>query len=402
MSQDTIPLEVIYNPLDSYTHKNFYDSSSVHNPPPPPQSKKPKKKSHSCCARACICLWTLFVLFSLIMFFATLTVGYFKLRGCFHSEHYEFTELFTSASYVKEIRFEVVTGAVIFDTHDRDDIVVKLYKSARESYLLEDIDANVAVQNGVLTIHSYSPAFDFSECHFSYIEVIFPYTMTSPIDITGTVRAGFVELSYLINLGDVNLNVELGAIEVDGVNANTFDAQTGLGYIDATALYAVKRAEFIVDTGFARTRYITTPQLEVVTKYGTSMNVESYTDEAIVYSRYGYATLLRPSHLTANKDQILSVGTFYGKSIASYEQLYNVEFEVSGKYGERTVAYENTCEVNEESGYNKLKGTCSLYTFEPITKLSVSSIYGNSLFVQNAADEDSLNNYPEAENKMLD
>mgnify|MGYP005864584447 CR=1 FL=1 len=318
------------------------------------------------------------------------------------------TELIASPADIKEISFDVVTGGVLFGTHDEDNIIVKVYRSAREEDGLEDIDANVNLdKNGVVSITSFSPAFEFSSCQFSYVEVLFPSDLTkqiNPVKVTGQVNAGFVELGFLSNLGEVQLNVDLGGIEIDGVNADSIEVQNGLGYIDAKAIFALKHAKFAVQTGSVRTHYITTPEFEALTEYGTSWNIETYTDKATVHTEYGYATMLRPTHFTVNQDQSVSVSTLYGKSLVSYDLMYDVEFNVDGEYGEHIVVYDNECELDEEQEEEDpaaLIGTCPFETFEPVTQVKVFTTYGHSSFLQNEPDTEDLQYYPESDDIIL-
>jgi hypothetical protein len=304
------------------------------------------------------------------------------------------TELITSPSNVKEIQFNVVTGSVIFGVHDGDNIVVNLYTSAREAVLLDDIDAKVHVKDHVLYIESKSPAFDYDTCQYAYIEVLFPEDITkqTEVSISGKMTAGYVGASILSNLGHVAINVSLGVVEMEGLNAESLTIEAGLGYIWAGSIWTSSNSLFTVGTGSINTQFISSPVFKSEIEYGCNWNTDITANDASVKTAYGYSTLLRPSHFTGGSDQVVKVHTHYGKSIATYQNVYNLDFHISNGHGQSTIVFDNQeCALEESEKENVLVGTCpSEVSLSQTSSIKVNTCFGESILVQEEPDFDML------------
>jgi len=333
---------------------------------------------------------SMFILMTLVITMIGTVHGYYKLKGCFASEHYEIEELFTDLSNIDQIKFDLVTAGDVFSNLDSDQLIVKFYHSARESYLLEEMVGGMAIVDRVLYIEDQTPAFDLSSCQYTFVEILVPSDVTiqssnEPLSVTGSVQVGYVGTYSLSNLGNVNINVNVGYIDFGLVNANSITATAGLGMIYADTLWSEDLANFEVNTGSIRTQSIMTENFVSTAYYGTSWNVDIQADQAFVHTVFGYASLLRPTHFTADTNQEVTVGSHYGKSIATYDQFYNVNFNVKSGKGKLDMKYDDSCKLEEQSS-NSLSGTCSFQAMEPITTVTVTVDHGSSVFIQTKPD----------------
>ena len=330
-----------------------------------------------------------------IMSMVAMVHHYNEYQGCFNSPHFKLTELLTAPSNVKEINFNVVTGSVVFGVHDGDEIVVNLYLYAREALLLEDMDGKVRVEDHTIYIDSVSPAFNYGSCQYSYIEVLFPEEIskqTNEVHITGNMKAGYVGAELLSNLGNVHINVEVGVVEMEGINAESMNVETGLGAIWIGSVWSAKSTKFSVGTGSVSTEYISTPVFETSVTHGYNWNTDITADEATVTTSFGYSGLLGPSHFTTGTDQTVMVQTYYGQSLAVYENWYNLDFTVGNGVGQATVVFDNDeCELEEKEELNVLLGVCPAeIELEPRSSITINTFFGDSYLFQAEADWDML------------
>jgi hypothetical protein len=319
---------------------------------------------------------------------------YYSFKGCFNSNHFEMEELITDIESIKQINFDLVTAGVVFDTHDGDELIVKFFHSAREAYLLDEMVGGMAIIDGVLYIKDNTPSFEFSTCQYTYVEILFPADVkiqsdADPISITGSVKVGYVGSYFLSNIADISINVDVGMIDMEAVNANSVAASTGLGAIFAENVWSEEYAKFVVNTGSVNTHSIMTPQFSAKTNYGTSWNTDIQADKATVHAEYGYSTLLRPTHFSASTNQEIEVTAHYGKALASYDQFYNVQFNLISGQGHVDMMYDDACEL-EDSTSTSLLGMCSFDAMEPITTVTVQVCHGNGHFIQTEPDFDEL------------
>jgi len=263
--------------------------------------------------------------------------------------------------------------------------------------LLDEMSGTLGVCDGELVIQDSSPAFDFSGCQYSYVEILFPVNYivsedSEPISITGRINAGYFGGSF-INMGDLDISVDLGMIDLEEIKASSVEASTEVGAIFAEEIFSDKSAKFYVHTGSINTHKIKSPMFTSKTKYGTTWNTDIKADKANVHAKYGYSTLLRPTHFTANTNQEIEVYSFYGKSLASYDQCYNLLFgvEVTEK-GHIDVSYDDECEVVDSKGNPIFQhlGLCEYDLMEPTTTMYVHTTFGKANFVQNEPDVDEL------------
>jgi len=257
------------------------------------------------------------------------------------------------------------------------------------------MEGKVHVKDHVLYIESVSPAFDYDSCQYSYIEVLFPEDVTKQIheiSITGNVKAGYIGAESLSNLGHVKLNVDLGLVEIEGINAESLSVDAGLGAIWAGSIWTAGHSKFSVGTGSVDTQFITSSVFESSIEYGCNMNSDISADEASVKTTYGYATLLRPSHYTQGSDQTVTVQTHYGKSLASYHNIYNLNFQVGNGVGQSTVVFENDeCELTETEKTNLLLGVCpSELSVSQTSTLKVNTCFGDSYLIQVEVDPEMM------------
>jgi len=387
-------LQVIYNRLEpsqaSYSNLPLESSAEVSNNVP---TLKKKRSVHPC-ARLCVCMWGLFVISTLVLTMLGSIHWYYSVKGCTNSPHFEMEELITDIETVKQINFDLVTAGVVFDTHEGDELIVKFYHSAREAYLLDEMEGGMAVIDNVLYIKDNTPAFEFSTCQYTYVEVLFPADVkiqsdADPISITGSVKVGYVGSYYLSNIGDLDIKVNVGIIDMEAVNANSVAVSAGLGAIFAENIWSEVFAKFVVNTGSVNSHSIMTPQFSAKTNYGTSWNTDIQADKATVHAEYGYSTLLRPTHFSASTNQEIEVTAHYGKALASYDQFYNVQFNLKSGQGHVDIMFDDACEIGDTTE-SSLLGMCTFDAMEPVTTVTVQVCHGNGHFIQTEPDFDEL------------
>jgi len=390
-----IPLQVFYSKLDNPSkHSEAYAQAVSLEEISKEEAPKRRIRNLHPCARLCMCLWFTFVITSLVLTLIGTIHFYYSYQGCFESEHFEMEKLITELDNIDQISFDLVTAGIEFGTHDGDKLIVNFYHSAREKYLLEEMVGGMSIIDRVLYINDVTPSFDYNTCQYTYIEVLFPsdvsvQTSDKAISIIGTVQVGYVATGFLSNVGDINVDVKVGFVDLEVLNAKSVVANTGLGLIFAESVWSAESVVLNVNTGSVRTQSIVSPLFEANAVYGTSWNVDIQADFAMAHTNYGYATLLRPTHFSANTNQVVSVDVHYGRALASYDQFYNVEFNLQSGIGHVDMSYDDDCELADTTS-TSLLGTCSFEAMEPTTTVTVSVTYGVGRFIQTEPDFDSL------------
>jgi len=344
-------------------------------------------------ARLCIFLWGFFITTSLLICLIGSVYWYYNLKGCIRSDVFEMEELVISFNEIDQINFDLVTAGVVFGTHDGENLVVKFYHSAREAYLLEEMVGGMAVIDRVLVIKDSTPAFQFSTCQYTYVEVLVPDDISlqsvEPISIIGSVKVGYVGTFFLSNVAQLSVSVDVGVVEMEAVNANSVTVKAGLGAISAEGIWAAEFSKFNLVAGTVNTQNVKSPHFVANTFYGTSWNTDITADKVSVHTEYGYATLLRPVHFTVDTNQEVSVEAHYGKALATYDQFYDVTFNLKSGQGHVNMKFDDSCDL-EDTSASTLSGVCSFDAMKPTTNVVVNVCHGVGHFYQNEPDFEDL------------
>jgi len=329
----------------------------------------------------------LFLISSLILTMLGTIHWYYSFNGCFNSPHFEMEELITDLETIKQINFNLVTAGVVVDTHEGDELIVRFYHSARETYLLDEMVGGMAIVDNVLYIQDSTPAFEFSTCQYTYVEILFPADVSiqsdaDPISITGSIKVGYVGSYFLSNIGDLDISVEVGMIDIEAINAHSVAARTGLGAIFAENVWSEEYAKFAVETGSVNSHSIVSPQFSAKTTYGTSWNTDIQADKAVVHTEFGYSTLLRPTHFSSATIQEVEVSAYYGKALASYDSSsLDVFFNLKSGQGHVDMVFGDSCELLDSSA-SSLIGMCDFDTNELFTGINVQVTHGSARLIQ--------------------
>jgi hypothetical protein len=322
---------------------------------------------------------------------------YYSFNGCFNSPHYEMEELITDLETVRQINFNLVTAGVVFDTHEGDELIVRFYHSARETYLLDEMVGGLAVIDDVLYIQDNTPAFEFSTCQYTYVEILFPADVSiqsdaDPISITGSVKVGYVGSYFLSNIGDLDISVDVGMIDFEAINAHSVAARTGLGSIFAENVWSEEFAKFAVETGSVNSHSIVSPQFSAKTTYGTSWNTDIQANKAVVHTEFGYSTLLRPTHFSPSTVQEVEVSAFYGKALASYDSSVDVFFNLKSAVGHVDMVFGDDCELLDSTS-SSLLGLCDFDNSLTLTGINVEVTHGSARLIQSEVHEYDVEEY---------
>jgi archaellum component FlaF (FlaF/FlaG flagellin family) len=378
MSTDSIPLNVVYErvnaeeinnsniesniPVDNLiescssdnellNHASSYSSDNTSYKVDDKENKKLVMK---------ICSWfgIFFSISAIFFFIASLTLFfslYVKVNRCFSSNELKYKELITQNTSIKNIHLNVVSGIVYIEHHESSDIIIRVYEKHRAN---TDIDHSQSISNISLVPHgiyvtSESPAFNFETCQHASIQIFIPRHYPQKISITGTVKTGSVSIisDKFIELGQVEINVEVGFITVDQVNAQSLYLSTDLGMIEVYDTVA-RSVKLLAHTGSIRTFDIVTKNLDAITKYGSSTHKNIVSDKILVDTKWGYSKIKKAYAFTSAQD--ITMRTEYGKSILKLKtHQTNLNFTMEKKNGNIIVKNQNDENLKCQSAYNR-------------------------------------------------
>jgi len=307
-----------------------------------------------------ICSWfgIFFSVCAIFCFIASLTLFfslYSKVNRCFSSDDLKYKELITQNASIKNIHLNVVSGLVYIEHHEKSEIIVRIYDKHRA---YTDIDHTQSISNISLAPHgiyisSESPAFNFETCQHASIQIFIPRNYPQKISITGVVKTGYVSIisDKFIELGPIDINVEVGYIFADQVNTQSLYVSTDLGMIEVYDSVA-RSVKLITHTGSIRTFDIVSKNFEAVTKYGSSTHKNIISDKILIDTKWGYSKIKKAYAFTTSQD--ITMRTEYGKSILKLKtHQTNLNFTMEKKNGNIMVRNQNDESLTCQTAYNK-------------------------------------------------
>jgi hypothetical protein len=328
---------------------------------------KEEKETKKLVMKVCSWFGIFFSIASIICFIISVTLFfslYVKVNRCFSTDGLKHKELITHNTSIKNIHLNVVSGIVYIDYHESSEIIVKIYEKYRAN---TDIDHSQSISNISLAPHgifitSESPAFNFESCQHASIQISIPRNYPQKISITGLIKTGSVSIvsDKFIELGPVDISVEVGYIAVNQLNAQSVYLSTDLGMIEVYDSVA-RSVKLSAHTGSIRTFDIVTKNLEAVTKYGSSTHKNVVSDKILVDTKWGYSKIKKAYAFTTAQE--ITMRTEYGKSTLKLKtQQTNLNFTLGKKNGNIVVKNQNeenlTCQTAYNRNHSVLIGHC--------------------------------------------
>jgi len=324
------------------------------------------------------------LLWFMVSFIVTLKV-YHNVKECVRPQNYEMKQVVYKEDNIHRIDFNMITGYVNIGFHDKPEIEIHHFDRYKKGHLFDANTVNSKISNdqGLITIISESPAFDFSSCQHTSIDIFIPRKTSRHISLTGIIKTGAVYIfgEHSIPVGSVDIIVEVGYIKVKHLNAQALSLSSEVGIIKAKDIMAASGIKLNVNTGSINSNQISTKTLNANVKYGVSRHSSVVADLVNVETNWGYSSV--KDVLSFEKNQKIYVKTVYGKSLLLLSNPH-IDFAMSNKKGELLIDYkqkEYKCNVFLNKTVSVLGGKCnSLIKDAPvnIAFVSIDSVYGIS------------------------
>jgi len=316
--------------------------------------------------------------------------AYSNLKQCFHSKDNIFKESIIPVNNINRIQFDIVTGSVHIGWTNSTDIQVKVWDKLRSLHVVDKktIDSGVSIiNNSVLLIHSYSPAFNFHTCQHVAVDVLIPYKLAASLSIGGLVKVGKVTIrgdtditKYLDN---IDVIVEVGHIKVVDVKTNTLTLSSELGAIEVVESVVTQSVKLDVHTGSIRTHDLFTKNIHSVNRIGCSHHYDLVSDKVKIDTKFGFSSVHQAS--TFGRELDLDINTEYGKSLfVSSLDSHELIFNLSTTKGNVLLEYEDEfwqCAV-EKSKNGVMDGKClSTLKDKSVIKVGMNTKYGQTTLI---------------------
>jgi len=354
--------------------------------------KKTKCRRRKCCRKffACFgaltCMW---MLFYLIFVLAISMRMYSNLKQCFHSKDNIFKESIVPVNNINRIQFDIVTGSVRIRWTNATDIQVKIWDKLRSLHLVDQntIDSGVSINNSVLLIHSYTPAFNFHTCQHVAVEVLIPYKFADSLSIGGLVKVGKVSIrgnsDITKYLGNIDIVVEVGHTKVKNVKTNTLALSSELGHVEVFDSVVTQSVKLDVHTGSIRTHDLITKNMHSVNRFGCSYHNDLVSDIVKIDTKFGFSSVHQAK--TFGRELDLSINTEYGKSLfVSSLDSHELNYTLSTTKGNVLLEYEDEfwqCAV-QKSKNGVMNGKClSTLKDKSVIKVDMNTKYGQTTLI---------------------
>jgi len=276
-------------------------------------------------------------------------------------------------------------GIVNIQSHDKDHILVHVYEKYRHPDLVDmkTFSSGVTTRDGVVTVISESPAFNFHSCQHSKIEIYIPKKYHS-ISFTGFVKNGYINFHglYTSPVGNVDMVVELGYIKINNLNAKSLSLLNKFGVISLTESIIAHDVNLQGHTGAIHTNFVISKEFFANLKYGCSRLLQIVADKIEVNTNMGYSYVSSSPFTTSQK---IAINNEYGRStLRLYHSVKN--FTIESKRGKNILSYEDksiTCHgFKNRTTSSLLSGSCNFKnTKGSESEVSIKTNYGESKLI---------------------
>jgi len=274
------------------------------------------------------------------------------------------------------------------------DIQVKIWDKLRSLHLVDQktIDSGVSVNNSVLLIHSYSPAFNFHTCQHVAVDVLIPFKFAASLSIGGLVKVGEVsirgESDVAQYLGNIDIVVEVGHIKVEDVKANSLTLSSELGHIAVVDSVVAQSVKLDVHTGSIKTNDISAKNMHSVNRFGCSYHYDLVSDNVKIDTKFGFSSVHKASTLGSELD--LAIDTEYGKSLfVTSLDSHELNYTLSTTKGDVLLEYEDEfwqCAV-QKSKNGVMNGKCLSTLKYKSVKVNMNTKYGQTTLIADNLEE---------------
>jgi len=320
----------------------------------------------------------------MILVFSVSIKVYNNLHQCFHSKENIYKESSIVDKHINHIQFNVVSGFVYVDFHNRSDIFIRVWDNARTRDHVDSntFDSGVSINNTSVVIHSVTPAFNFRSCQHAKIEISIPKNYPTALSMSGIIKVGMFHIEGKDQfLDNVDINVEVGKIDVVHLVANTLSLTSEIGFTRARKVWTLQSTKIQSHTGIIRTSDVITNSFKSVTQFGCSKHNDLSAENAKIETRFGFTSVIKAT----GKHLDLSLNTEYGKSFVLIDST-NVTFNLGTTKGKMKVKYEEekmNCKV-DKSVLTAMKGSCDVKAGESNVKVDIDTKYGKAALVVGA------------------
>jgi len=392
-SKEEIQLDVIYQKVEDQV--DLEDNPVVVTPVSIKEEekeccteKREKCKRRRFCHNACACFGmftSILIVVYMICVFAVSLRLYNNLHQCFHSKENIYKESSIVDKHINNIHFDVVSGFVFVEFHNKSDIFIRVWDNARSMAHVDSntFDSGVAISNSSIIIHSVTPAFNFRSCQHAKIEVYIPLDYPQLISINGLVKVGMVHIEGSgKSLANVDVKVEIGKIYVKHTVAHKVSLTTELGLIRAKDILA-PQTKIESHTGIIRTHDIFAMNFQSTNQFGCSMHHNLNAQQAKLDTKFGFSVVDKASSLGDLLE--INMNTEYGKQLLKVDAK-NVIFNLGTTKGRMKVKYEEddwNCKLDKTS-ISSMTGVChppANTTSKGAVKVGMNTKYGKASLI---------------------
>jgi len=314
---------------------------------------------------------------------------YANLNQCFHPRDFETKTAVFNENNINQINFQVVTGMVKVLFHDNPHISVTLLNKYRSEHLIDKrtVVSSMKVTDTVLNIFHESPSFDFHACQHAVIQVLIPKKYSRVISITGLIKTGalIIDGDSMNNIGNIDVVVEVGKIQVERISAKNISLSSDIGIIKVYDTMSSGAMKVKSHVGFFKSIDVVVRQFESAISFGGSCHSNIISDKVVIDTKYGFSRVSGVSSLSlVNENFNVNISTHYGKSFL-YLENDQLDFNVGNKRGNIDLEYEDEeykCGIASKTSTG-MKGTCKDFELMKESKnkvhVNVNTDYGNSL-----------------------
>jgi hypothetical protein len=319
---------------------------------------------------------------------------YSNLKQCFHSKDNVFRESFIPVNNIKGIEFDVVTGHINVAWTNTTDIQVRIWDKVRSFHLVDQktFDSGVSINNSILRIHSYSPAFNFHTCQHAVIYVDIPYKFADSLSISGLVKVGYVHIHGSTHstqfLNNVDVVVEIGHLKVHEVRTNSLTLSSELGSIVVSDTLVSQNVKLDVHTGSIRTHDLFTKNIHSINRIGCSQHYDLVADKVKLDTKFGFSSVYQAS--TLGRELEVTMNTEYGKALY-YSSLdsHELNYTLTTTKGNLLLEYEDEVwQCSVQKSHNSMNGKCLSTLKENSIKVDMNTKYGQSILYADNDDQE--------------